>query len=247
MALPQPNKKTNDELQWNQSDGEGYYHMDDMRLNEVQFQQFYHTDEDKDSSRNAIAHEKYRWPNGDLKFFFAESITEEQKQKVRSAYTKFNAMFEGCLNIREISPLAPEDWNMVYLTNYGSGCHSSVGMQGQPQQLNLQAPCYSYRTIIHEFLHAFGLYHMQSRPDRDQYVDIVWDNIYSSKHHNYEKASTSLTFGVPYDGRSFMHYHSFTSFNINPYQPSIISKVNLKQCTTSKEIVEQRSKSISDC
>ena len=40
MALPQMSKKDNNELKWDQKDEDGYYHMDDMYLNENQFQQF---------------------------------------------------------------------------------------------------------------------------------------------------------------------------------------------------------------
>lgn len=36
-------------------------------------------------------------------------------------------------------------------------------------------------TILHEILHALGLYHEISRTDREQHVYINWDNIQEGK------------------------------------------------------------------
>ncbi|NXG40619.1 MEP1B protein, partial [Psilopogon haemacephalus] len=60
----------------------------------------------------------------------------------------------------------------------GSGCWSYVGnRQRGLQQLSIGANCDRIATIQHEFLHALGFWHEQSRSDRDDYVSIVWDRI----------------------------------------------------------------------
>lgn len=96
----------------------------------------------------------------------------------------------------------------------GPGCNSNVGRIRGPQKLNLQASypagqgCYRKFTIVHELLHSLGFFHMQSSWDRDDYVEIVWENIQEGRDGNFEVyGDDEVThFGVPYDYGSVMHY-----------------------------------------
>lgn len=97
-----------------------------------------------------------------------------------------------------------------------SGCSSQVGYQQRfqngPQRLNLSRPgCFYMGTIIHEFLHALGFYHMHSASNRDDYISIQWENIQSGKEHNFNKFGTETItdFGVDYDLLSIMHYGAY--------------------------------------
>lgn len=57
-------------------------------------------------------------------------------------------------------------------------CSSYVGHRGGSQSMSLANSCVNrHGTIIHEFLHALGFYHEQSRSDRDRHVTIKWNNI----------------------------------------------------------------------
>ncbi|GCB83897.1 hypothetical protein scyTo_0024829 [Scyliorhinus torazame] len=80
-------------------------------------------------------------------------------------------------------------------------------------------------TIEHEFLHALGFWHEQSRSDRDDYVTIVWDKIENGKEHNFDKYDDKETsnLNIPYDYTSVMHYGS-TAFN-NGTEPTIVTKI----------------------
>lgn len=57
-------------------------------------------------------------------------------------------------------------------------CFSSVGNRHVgSQRLSIGTGCDRIATIEHEFLHTLGFWHEQSRPDRDDYVTIMWDRI----------------------------------------------------------------------
>ncbi|KAF3839351.1 hypothetical protein F7725_018068 [Dissostichus mawsoni] len=89
-------------------------------------------------------------------------------------------------------------------------CYSYIGkVKSNGQDLSIGSYCDSISTVEHEFLHALGFYHEQSRYDRDDYVTIVNENIQEGSN------KSTTTQGVPYDFWSVMHYgeNSFSNGN----------------------------------
>ncbi|KAM7407562.1 hypothetical protein PAMA_003334 [Pampus argenteus] len=87
-----------------------------------------------------------------------------------------------------------------------SGCWSYLGVRGGRQTMSLEGPnCFSTGVISHEFMHALGFVHEQSRFDRDNYVTIMWPNIWRDRLRNFEKFKTD-NLDLPYDYRSIMHF-----------------------------------------
>ena len=97
-----------------------------------------------------------------------------------------------------------------------------------PQGLSLQRNGCVYKGIIqHEFIHALGFYHEQSRSDRNKYVIINTNNIIERVRYNFNKRNDLNSLGSKYDFGSIMHYGR-TAFTLNgrvriPLNPGILA------------------------
>ncbi|GFT54880.1 zinc metalloproteinase nas-13, partial [Nephila pilipes] len=112
-------------------------------------------------------------------------------------------------------------------------CYSDLGRNGGVQSLSLESPdCMKKGVIMHEMMHALGFLHEQSRFDRDEYVQVVWDNIMDGMESNFEKLyPVELDdLGFDYDYRSIMHYRAWmyskdgTSPTLRPTDDSVSLK-----------------------
>lgn len=57
-------------------------------------------------------------------------------------------------------------------------CCSYIGRVGCGKQgLSIGHQCVDKETILHELGHVLGYFHEQSRPDRDQYIRVLTQNI----------------------------------------------------------------------
>jgi len=164
-----------------------------------------------DFGRNGIPPTK-RWTNGVIAYEVADTFAGQWYKNMLAKAMK-EIQDHTCI---KFVPRTDEK-NYVKIIN-GTGCTSHVGMSGGIQYLSLNderdSSCWWHTIMIHEMLHAIGLWHEQSRPDRDQYVTINTDNVIDHLRHNFRLLSSSDTYGVPYNYLSGMHYDK-TAFTKN--------------------------------
>uniref|UniRef100_A0ABP0N8Y6 Metalloendopeptidase n=1 Tax=Durusdinium trenchii TaxID=1381693 RepID=A0ABP0N8Y6_9DINO len=171
------------------------------------------------------------WTNSEVKYCFDVQLAPSAKSAVECAITKIRQAVPGITftNVGQRGSGSCNSRPAIFVQSQNSGCWANIGMTGSfsgfftgNQQLNLQTPgCNDCGTAIHEMLHSMGMAHEQSRPDRDNYVTINWQNIQSNMHSQFAKDSYADT-NRPYDILSIMHYGP-TAFTSNG-MPSITVK-----------------------
>uniref|UniRef100_H2Y7W0 Metalloendopeptidase n=1 Tax=Ciona savignyi TaxID=51511 RepID=H2Y7W0_CIOSA len=114
------------------------------------------------------------------------------------------------------------------------GCWSYIGRKGGMQEISIGFGCEWKGVVQHELMHALGFWHEQSRPDRDNFVKILTENIIAGKEHNFNKRNSINSLGSPYDLQSIMHYGG-NAFSKNR-SPTIVDR------TTNQIIKAQREK-----
>lgn len=161
------------------------------------------------------------WPNGVVPYVLDPSLTEGHRQVVQQAVAHIEAQTPVRFKLRE----AEADYVRVFADGDSGACYSSVGRVGGEQRLDV----YCGRdgvppmgTVVHELLHALGFWHEQSRPDRDEWVEVRWENILEGYAHNFYKYGYNARTQTPYDYTSVMHYSAY-AFSKNG-QPTLVPK-----------------------
>ena len=156
--------------------------------------------------------ERYRWPERTLNYDLSQVVDPENKTLIIKTLNQLQNKFDGCVMFREAST-----GNRVVVVD-GDGCYSSVGFNKyfERQDLSLSSGECMYPAVIeHEFMHAIGVQHTHSRPDRDKYVTIINETIQANATDNFMKLKKDEydTFELPYDYLSVMHYDSYAFSN----------------------------------
>ncbi|GAA2756282.1 M12 family metallopeptidase [Actinopolymorpha rutila] len=148
----------------------------------------------------------FRWPLGRIPFETNANLTQAARDALNRAVDHWHQRTRLSFRARRAGDPA-------WLTCQDSTeCSSAVGRQGGQQTVNLSANC-GFGATVHELGHAVGLWHEQSREDRDQFVRVNWANIQAGKAHNFDQHISDGDDVGGYDYGSIMHYGA-TAFGI---------------------------------
>ncbi|CAF4508797.1 unnamed protein product, partial [Rotaria socialis] len=172
------------------------------------------------------------WTDGIVPYEFAPGYTPTQVEFIIAAMHQLERLIAinnvQCIMFR---PRISSDPYYIRVTN-GNGCSSYIGQNTgvtMNRTVTLNYPgCFVQAIIMHELLHTLGFFHEQSRPDRDEYIRVNYENVILGMERNFEKYDNSIadTLNTPYDYGSVMHYpnNGFSSNGlptIEPLQPNV--------------------------
>lgn len=185
------------------------------------------SDSDMKAQSIIITGKRYRWKNNLVPYRFGPNVSNDVKDMVYRALDHWSEKTPMEFVYRD-SNNSDQYSNYVEIVDDEYACWSYVGMLDGKQLLNVHKAC-GFGSTVHEFGHAIGLWHEQSREDRDQYITINWDNIKNDYERNFKKHISDGDDIGPYDYHSIMHYGSYAfSKNgqptITPLQPVSIGQ-----------------------
>ena len=205
--IPQQN---GEELVLEEINGD-YVWMGDILLSEEQIAQL--KAEQNEGGRTGMSSIANLWPKATVYYTINSNLPNQAR--VTNAIAHWEAQVPSLRFIQRTTQS-----NYVEFVK-GSGCSSSLGMRGGRQTINLADGCSTGNTI-HEIGHALGLFHEQSRTDRNNSIIVNFNNIQSGLEHNFrtysEQGYQGFQIGA-FDFGSIMMYGSF-AFSANG-QPTI--------------------------
>ncbi|KAM7538912.1 hypothetical protein Aperf_G00000048657 [Anoplocephala perfoliata] len=164
--------------------------------------------------RAATAYKSRTWPYGIIPYVIQANFTSETKATIMKAMRHWEN--HTCLSFVEREP---QHKSYIIFTVKPCGCCSYVGRRSEdePQAISIGKNCDKKGIVIHELGHVIGFWHEHTRPDRDDHVEILLDNVVEGQDFNFKKMDSGEVNSLrePYDYSSIMHYAKGTFAKAN--------------------------------
>uniref|UniRef100_A0A8C5GVT5 Metalloendopeptidase n=1 Tax=Gouania willdenowi TaxID=441366 RepID=A0A8C5GVT5_GOUWI len=155
------------------------------------------------SRRAATSRAERIWPGGVIPYVIGGNFTGTQRAMFKQAMRHWEK--QTCVSFIEKT----DEESYIVFTYRPCGCCSYVGRRGNgPQAISIGKNCDKFGIVVHELGHVIGFWHEHTRPDRDDHVTIIRDNIQPGQEYNFLKMEPGEvnSLGEPYDFDSIMHY-----------------------------------------
>jgi hypothetical protein len=170
----------------------------------------------------------FLWTNGRVAYEVDGGVPNPARVTDAIAHIEANTGIRYTLRTAANAGSLP-DYIRVVSNGAATFSSSAIGRRGGRQDL-MAADAHPWPVIAHEFLHALGVYHEQSRSDRDAFVEIKWDNIQDGPPPageinalgNFQTQPGSTDY-FDYDYGSIMHYHD-RAFAKDNSKPTIVPR-----------------------
>ncbi|KAL5263560.1 hypothetical protein ACHWQZ_G008809 [Mnemiopsis leidyi] len=152
--------------------------------------------------RRAVSSETSRlWPHGLIPYEIEPGIPDDIVKTLEAAMRHWDV--NTCIQFQKRT--SQPDYISFH---HGVNCCSWVGRVGGKQRVIVGSRCSSFGVLIHELGHVIGFWHEHSRPDRDNYIKVISENLVSGAVRNFQKLPNYKvnSFGKLYDYESIMHY-----------------------------------------
>ncbi len=199
-----------------------------VKTNETDNCKGYITEDTKDG-KHYVDNSLRRWPDNEIPYTIDSTFNDEQVLVILGSMAAIE--ISSCVHFR---PATADDSDYVRIKHDEDGCFAHLGYYpgfGE-HKCNLDlSGCVFHSVVVHELLHNTGFSHEHQRLDRDNFVDIHWENLESDAFSQFYKRGTTgldcntectpadtsgcgtctrgedhTTFGLPYDPDSIMHY-----------------------------------------
>jgi Astacin (Peptidase family M12A)/Divergent InlB B-repeat domain len=184
----------------------------------------------------SVDYAQYLWPKVGNQYQIPYTIASGSGNltNLNTAIAQFNSTFS---NIKFVARTTETDYvNFNFNPSDNSAqCEANVGRAGGKQEVagsgGSSNPC-TVGTVLHEMGHTIGLWHEQSRPDRNTYISVNYGSLIKGSISNFNQTFDNAQTPTLFDYASIMEYPALSfSRNGGPAIESIPAGIPLSNLT----------------